>query len=88
VGGPEWVEIARNPDCAPGTWWWLEGTLGPVVCCAQCQQPHLIDNRDGQGHVVGEDGKVRPSVECMRCGWHVKVQLAGWDGKPCTKEGA
>lgn len=80
---PEYVQIERNAGGAAGTWWWMEGTLGPVVYCPSCQQPHLIYG----GHSVAADGKVHPSVECTVCRWHAKVRLADWDGKPCRKEG-
>jgi hypothetical protein len=79
---PEYVEVERSPGGAAGTWWWMEGTLGPVVFCLSCQQPHLIHG----DHAVAPDGKVRPSVNCTVCRGQTHIRLADWTGAPCVKE--
>lgn len=78
-------EIRRHPDCAPGTWWWTKGELGPTVSCPDCQALHqlnLIVSEGEEPWFVDPDGRVHPSVVCQRCGWHSEIRLLGWTGNP------
>jgi len=78
------IRINRHPDSSPGTWWWMDSALGPVVCCPGCQQPHLLDIKDAvASHTVASDGTVTPAVRCTQCGWNKNVRLDGWTGGPC-----
>lgn len=82
-------EIARHPDCAPGTWWWTKGEAGPTVSCPQCQALHMIPVivRKGEPeHTISSGGVVTPSVICGRCGWHDTIRLLGWTGEPCRRD--
>lgn len=73
------LEIRKHPDCAPGTWWWTDGDAGPTVSCPGCQALHMIENRDGLGHDVAQDGTVTPSVGCTRCKFHDWIKLGSWE---------
>jgi len=66
-----------------GTWWPVttgrnarsDGARSALVTCPLCGQPSSLD-----GHQIGVDGAVSPSLVCPRegCTWHVWVRLEGW----------
>lgn len=74
---PQVFERQEQGGMRRGTWRNSGG--GPAwLCCPLCGGVGRLDD----GHVVGPDGLVTPSVECMaaRCGFHDTVQLEGWTG--------
>lgn len=47
----------------------------PVVHCKSCSGGIVLAKHI---HTIDDDGRVRPSIGCPWCGWHVFAWLQGW----------
>lgn len=91
------IDVPHQPsdsdaDIDSGPAWWIwkhpchdEG-IGPFLLFS-CPHGHVGTLRHlhtGSGHVVGDDGRVTPSVVCPRshCPFHDFVRLLNWPPAP------
>lgn len=69
------VNCPKDPTLGRGTWnLWTTGKKKILFSCPKCGEVGLLN------HEVADDGKVTPSVQCMKlgCGFHDMITLDGW----------
>lgn len=67
------MNIPKGKENKPG-WWQIPESDEVFLRCGQGHVGTLGD------HSVTPDGRVVPSLECPRCGWHVMGKLVDWNG--------
>lgn len=73
------VDCVKDPTLQPGTWnLWTTGKKRVLFACPLCGNVGLLD------HEIAADGKVTPSVQCMKdgCSFHDMIRLLGWVPQP------
>jgi len=65
---------------APRGSWWVAGNDHVSVKCPLCGGCASLKRPNGEGHDIGADGTVSPSIVCpyTPCAWHVWGKLEDW----------